>query len=453
MGKRKLFFSSLFLLAVLLFAFGAAYAEEPAVVKIDTAEVFQAYVGNFDVVMLDMRSEAAYMGWKLDGAVRGGHVAGALDFPFSWLALMDDKKLDEVLSNKGISAGKTVVLYGISGLDDENGKKLLAGLARKNVKRVVIFTLPASQWTADNSIPMQSYPRYQLYVYPEWLKTLLDGGKPDTYDGRPFKVFECCWGDESTSYANGHIPGTIHINTDEFEEGPIWNRVSDENLKKALEANGVTKDTLVILYSTVQNMAAARIAWIMMYCGVEDVRMLDGGFTAWKSAGLPVTKESTPKTPVKEFGAKIPVHPELILDLPEAKKLLADPNGRLVSIRAWAEQIGETSGYDYIEHKGRIAGDVWGYCGPDSKSLPDFENIDGTMRNGTEITALWNEWGIHPENVIATYCGTGWRAAEVSFNFYVLGWPNIFMYDGGWCEWSNDPKNPVEHGDQKPQFK
>ena len=177
-------------------------------------------------------------------------------------------------------------------------------------------------------------------------------------------------GEEKTSYANGHIPGSIHINTDEFEEGPIWNRLSDSQLKKVLEANGITKDTLVILYSTAQNMAAARIAWIMMYCGVQDVRLLDGGFKAWQNAGLPV-----------------------------------------------------------------------------------FESIDGTMRNGDEITALWNEWGIRRGNEIATYCGTGWRAAEISFDFYVLGWPNIWLYDGGWYEWSNDPANPFLTGDQQPRFK
>ncbi|MBR1672766.1 MAG: sulfurtransferase, partial [Fretibacterium sp.] len=248
-------------------------------------------------------------------------------------------------------------------------------------------------------------------------------------------------------------PGTTHINTDEFEEGPIWNQLSDDRLKAAMEANGITKDTLVVLYSAVQNMAAARIAWILMYCGVEDVRLLDGGFDAWKRAGLPVVTESTPKTPVKDFGGKVPARPELVIDTAAAKGILADPNGRLVSIRAWAEQLGETSGYGWLDRKGRIAGDVWGHSGPDSQSLPDFENVDGTMRNGAEIAALWDEWGIHPENRIATYCGTGWRAAEVNFNFYVLGWPDVVLYDGGWCEWSNDPANPVEYGEQKPQFK
>ena len=428
------------------------FAEGVSLTVTDSVAVFRSYIGNADSVMLDLRPEAAYMGWRLDGAAREGHVAGAVDFPVSWLKLADDEKLDEILTQKGVSEGKTVILYGAEKLDGEN-RRLLDGLARKNIKRAVLFTLPASKWTSDETIPMYSYPNYRLLVYPEWLKALMDGKTPENYDGRPFKVFEASWGEEKTSYANGHIPGSIHINTDEFEEGPIWNQLSDERLKSAMEANGITKDTLVIVYSTTANMAAARIAWILMYCGVEDVRLLDGGFSAWKMAGLPVTKESTPKSPVKDFGASVPGNKNLVIGTEEAKAILADSNGRLVSIRSWPEQIGETSGYAWLERKGRISGDVWGHCGPDAQTLPDFENIDGTMRNGIEITQLWNEWGIHPENKIATFCGTGWRAAEVNFEFVVLGWPDISLYDGGWCEWSNDPSNPVMFGDQKPQYK
>ena len=428
------------------------FADEVPLTVTDSLAVFRAYIGNSESVMLDLRPEPAYQGWKLDGALRGGHVAGAMDFPISWLGLMDEAKLDEVLSQKGVTSGKTVVLYGAEKLDGE-GQKLLAALGRKGVKRVVLFNAPALSWTADETIPMYSYPKYYLYVYPEWLKSLMDGGKPENYDGRTFKVFEASWGEEKTSYVNGHIPGSIHINTDDFEEGPIWNRLSDERLKAAMEMYGITKDTLVVLYSTTANMAAARIAWILMYYGVEDVRLLDGGFNAWKNTGLPVSTESTPKEPVKDFGGNVPANKELIIDTEEAKAVIADTNGRLVSIRAWAEQIGETSGYAWLERKGRISGDVWGHSGPDSQTLPDFENVDGTMRNYIEITRIWDEWGIHPENNVATFCGTGWRAAEVNFDFYVLGWPHISLYDGGWCEWSNDPANPVQFGDQKPQYK
>ena len=171
------------------------FAEGVSLTVTDSVAVFRSYIGNADSVMLDLRPEAAYMGWRLDGAVRGGHVAGAVDFPVSWLKLADDEKLDDILTQKGVSEGKTVILYGADKIDS----RLLDGLARKNVKRAVLFTLPASKWTSDETIPMYSYPNYRLLVYPEWLKALMDGKTPENYDGRPFKVFEASWGEEKTS--------------------------------------------------------------------------------------------------------------------------------------------------------------------------------------------------------------------------------------------------------------
>ena len=85
-----------------------------------------------------------------------------MDFPISWLSLMNDEKLDEVLTQKGVTSGKTVILYGIEQLDGES-QKLLAVFGRKGVKRIVLFNVSLSLWTADETIPMYSYPKYYLY--------------------------------------------------------------------------------------------------------------------------------------------------------------------------------------------------------------------------------------------------------------------------------------------------
>ena len=66
---------------------------------------------------------------------------------------------------------------------------------------------------------------------------------------------------------------------------------------------------------------------------------------------------------------------------------------------------------------------------------------------GTEIADEWIEGGIIPEKHIAFYCGTGWRGSEAFMNAYLMGWPNISVYDGGWFEWSSDPDNPIATGE------
>ena len=174
--------------------------------------------------------------------------------------------------------------------------------------------------------------------------------------------------------------------------------------------------------SAAGHIGAIRNAFIMMYAGVKDVRILNGGFQSWKDAGYEITTDDVPKTPVTDFGATIPSKPELAVDIPEAKEMLKSNDAELVSVRSWREFIGEVSGYNYIEKKGRIPGAIFGNC------------------------EIWREANITPDKHLAFYCGTGWRGSEAFYNAWLMGWPRVSVFDGGWFEWSNDPNNPYETG-------
>jgi 3-mercaptopyruvate sulfurtransferase SseA len=183
-----------------------------------------------------------------------------------------------------------------------------------------------------------------------------------------------------------------------------------------------------------------------MYAGVKDVRVLNGGLRSWEDSGYEIT--TTESRPVHRgaFGATIPVRPELAVDMPEAKVILASNQAELVSVRSWPEYIGEVSGYNYIEKKGRIPGSVFGNCGTDAYHMENYRNLDHTTREYHEIEEIWREVGVVPEKHNAFYCGTGWRGSEAWFNAWLMGWPNVSVFDGGWFEWSNDPRNPTETG-------
>ena len=55
-----------------------------------------------------------------------------------------------------------------------------------------------------------------------------------------------------------------------LEEGPLWNRLSDDKLQKFAENNGITTDTTVVLYGA-DSMPSFRVAAILKYMGVKDV--------------------------------------------------------------------------------------------------------------------------------------------------------------------------------------
>ena len=130
----------------------------------------------------------------------------------------------------------------------------------------------------------------------------------------------------------------------------------------------------------------------------------------------------------------------------DVKTLVAEHDAALVSVRSWAEYTGATSGYSYIQPKGRIAGDVWGHAGSAPLRMEHYRNVDNTMRNYHDIATQWRTWGITPDKRIAFYCGTGWRASEAFLYTYLMGWATIAVYDGGWWAWVQDPANPIAVG-------
>ena len=273
------------------------------------------------------------------------------------------------------------------------------------------------------------------FISPAWIHT---------HPRRDFLLFEVGSG-APDEYKAGHIPGSMYLNTNALECLPLWNRIPDKELESALLAHGITYDKTVVVYAR-GSTAAARVAVILLYAGVQDVRLLDGGYNAWAMAGFPIEIGENLPVPATAFGIGLPARPEIFAGIEEVKSMLADGNGVVVSVRSWAEYIGETSGYDFIEPKGRIAGAVWGHAGSDKDRMEDYRSPDGTARPLEEIAANWRKQGITPERQVAFYCGTGWRASEAFFYAYAMEWKNISVYDGGWLEWSSDPSNPIETG-------
>lgn len=237
-------------------------------------------------------------------------------------------------------------------------------------------------------------------------------------------------------YRAGHIPGADYIDTREVESLPLWNVIEPDQLRKVLLNHGLRTDITVVLYSR-GNYAAERLAHILLYAGVCDVRLLDGGWQSWLHAGFAWQTGTAPGIkPQMDFGVRTPAQPELLLNMAQTQQRLAQHGSLLVSIRSWPEFSGQTSGYDYIAAVGDIPGARWGLAAGDSQLITNFHNADGTVRNPSEIAALWQQQRITGDNPVIFYCGTGWRASFAFFIARALGWPDIAVYDGGWFEWS-----------------
>lgn len=296
-------------------------------------------------------------------------------------------------------------------------------------------------------------------------------------------VIEVGWGGPEDYYNKGHIPGSFHVNTDEIEYDTFkarsttkpeelgrsttveedlakglssddtlpanwWNIYPDQFLLPALANMGITIDSSVVIYAK-DPTAAARLAWTLMYAGVDDVRLLDGGLESWKKAGFPVSTETTARKPVKSFGTNKPLHPEYLVDIPFVRTAIHTHSDEfiLADIRTKKEYDGISAPYSYIPSKGRVKDARWGEAGDGPWTMENYVNADGTFKSTAEVEIMWAENGITADKHVAFYCGTGWRSSLAFYFAHMMGWENISNFDSSWYEWSLGPdakKNPVQ---------
>ncbi|MBE0653176.1 MAG: sulfurtransferase [Bacteroidales bacterium] len=420
--------------------------------EITTAELL-TLSGNPNVRIIDIRPVEAYNGWQLQNEIRGGHIKGAKSLPFKWSRYMD---WIEVVRHKEIFPGHEIIVYGYG---EAEIREVAERFLNSGYTSISIYLHFLNEWSASPDLPMEKLERFTKLVSAVWVNELLSGNKPAHYNNTRVRVVHAHYRNRD-AYLSGHIPGATDMDTLALEAPETWNRRSPEELKIALEQHGITSDTTVVVYgkfmfpdnddpfpgSAAGDIGAIRCAFIMMYAGVKDVRVLNGGYQSWLDAGFPESYVDEAKIPVDDFGLPIPAHPEMAVDTPEAKRMIESENSEIVCVRSYREYIGEVSGYNYIEAKGRIPGAVFADCGSDAYHMENYRNFDHTTREFHEIAAIWQRNGITPGKHLAFYCGTGWRGSEAWFNAWLMGWPRVSVYDGGWFEWSSNPENPFETG-------
>lgn len=285
----------------------------------------------------------------------------------------------------------------------------------------------------------------KVYVSPEWVKSVIDGGQTESSN---YVILECGWGAESddAAYGKGHIQGAIHMNTDNIEEDQYWNVRTPQEIEDLCAKFGITKDTTVICYAdSPTNSADDRVAFVMLWAGVENVKCLDGGLEAWTNAGYDLqTDSNAPVATDAGFGTTIPAHPEYIRSIDEVQNKIAnDSNFKLVSIRSKDEFLGKTSGYSYIDRAGEPEGAIWGHDTDDGS----YTNADGTAVDTDVLNGYLQESGASLDNELCFYCGTGWRATVPFLICYQSGMDNMSVYDGGWFQWQMNSDLPVQVGD------
>ena len=241
------------------------------------------------------------------------------------------------------------------------------------------------------------------------------------------------------SYLAGHIPGAVFADLDRDLAGAPGGPGGRHPLpgarafQAAMRRAGVSPGRPVVVYDDADSTAAARAWWTLRYFGHPDVRVLDGGYRAWVSAGQPAST-AVPAPAPGSFTAQAGGMPRL--DAAAAARLAR--SGVLLDARAGQRYRGEQEPVD------PVAGHI-----PGAVSAPTAANVgpDGRFRSAAELRARFAGLGVTGAGPGETgaYCGSGVTAAHEVLALALAGLPAA-LYPDSWSGWVTDPARPVATG-------
>ena len=237
------------------------------------------------------------------------------------------------------------------------------------------------------------------------------------------------------SFCENHLPGAVHL--DLFGISSIDTDPAPLNaffwiIEHLLASRGVSNDTPVVVYDDTSGIRAARAFWFLEFFGHPDTRVLDGGYTAWVSHGLPVTREAHVPKPTEWIGRR---DEQILARWRDVRDRLGQSDVIILDTRSDGEFCGTTV---RAARGGAIPGAVhveW------TKNL----GSDGAFKPADELRRMYAGAGLTPDREVITYCQGGYRAAHSYLALRLIGYPRVRNYIGSWKEWGDRTDLPIEH--------
>ncbi len=236
-------------------------------------------------------------------------------------------------------------------------------------------------------------------------------------------------------YQAGHIPGAFFLDLEKDLCAPLSRHGGRHPLPDAIQfANVLSKIGMgpgktLIAYDT-DGSGAAHLWWLSRYYGIDQVKVLQGGFTDWQAMGLPVS------TGTPSF-----LHtPRMLLEAQPQWKATRDAvlaregNRALIDSRAYERFTGAREPIDPIA--GRIPGAV-------HYDWVDVYDAPGRYRTPEDLRRHFS--GLVTELAPIVYCGSGVSACSNVLALYLIDFPAI-LYAGSYSDWISY-KSPVATGD------
>ncbi len=226
------------------------------------------------------------------------------------------------------------------------------------------------------------------------------------------------------------IPSARDFNIDDVADpvAPFAHTIPTEEIfADKVRALGIGNDDLVVVYDRGGiAMAAARAWWMFRLFGHDNVKILNGGLSAWTKTGYATAGKSADAPAPALFTVNF--KPDLLRTVGQIKDNILHKDYTVIDAR---------------DSKRFEAGHI-----PNSLSVPYATLVDagGALKPSTELEKIFKSSSANTQGTIACTCGSGVTACVIALALHELGNKGAAVYDGSWTEWGSMPVLPKETG-------
>ncbi|BFM07558.1 sulfurtransferase [Halioxenophilus aromaticivorans] len=227
-------------------------------------------------------------------------------------------------------------------------------------------------------------------------------------------------------YDKGHIPKAFYLDLNldlsswpSKAEGrhPLPNFTE---FKEIMSQSGVLPDKQVVCYDDSGGCYAARAWWLIKALGVENVAVLNGGYSHWQELGFDADRRSPPPQTGKISAV------EWMLPIVAAQEVHAMINSServLVDARESARFAGVAEPIDpYAGHIPSACNVYW----------KEGLNAEGGFASLQALQKRWQDY--NPDNTVH-YCGSGVTACFNVLSHTIASGKVPALYVGSWSQW------------------
>jgi thiosulfate/3-mercaptopyruvate sulfurtransferase len=280
--------------------------------------------------------------------------------------------------------------------------------------------------SAPSIIMDHTHRRADVLVGPDWLEKHLDDPQ--------VRLVEVDV--SATAYNQGHIPGAVLWNVYSDLKDSEYRLLDAAAMAGLLVGTGIGPHSTVVCYG----YAPALAFWLMKLYRHADVRVLDCSRRAWTDDERPWTTDAPTPNPTTRYPLAAP-NSGIRADYATVRAAIGRRSTAIVDVRSLAEFQGERFWPSGAPEPSGRAGHV-----PSAIHLP-IDNVHderGRFRSVDELRRQFGPIAVSPVGDVITYCAIGGRAATAWFVLtYLLGHPNVRVYDGSWAEWGHSGAAPV----------